>query len=70
MITEFGKNMNAVRLPTRADRMKVPMKVFPEVISSYIEPKRPRKKRLLKRCSAPECPRKDVKNFHHGDTDA
>jgi hypothetical protein len=70
MINVSGKNTKAERLAKRAEIRKVPISVRDELNLSRIEPKSPMKNRLLKRCSGPECPNIDVKNFQKGELEA
>lgn len=62
--------MKADILAKSAETKNVAIKVFEELNLSRIEPNNPMKKTLLKRCSGPECPIIDVKNFQKGDVEA
>ena len=62
--------MNAEILANKAEVRKVIIRVLEEVNLSKIDPNNPMKNRLLNKCSGPECPNIEVKNFQKGEVEA
>lgn len=67
MINEDGKNTKADKLANRAETRKVINSVREELKRSKIEPNSPIKKILLNKCSGPEWPKIELKNFQSGE---